>query len=185
MKKLMIAAVIAMVAMMSQAYSIKWGARNVMIPVADNVKVSQSGIVVTSGDKFAAGALTVQLYWVGSTGNNLIGEYKTTGDGVIAAQDFGGSSGVLYAAMIADSTTSYVPSYYYTATYTTADGTYTFSGSTSATKALSNINAANITATADFKNGSWVYTAASVPEPTSGLLLLLGMAGLALKRKRA
>jgi len=31
--------------------------------------------------------------------------------------------------------------------------------------------------------GSWTL-AASVPEPTSGLLLLLGMAGLALKRKR-
>ena len=29
------------------------------------------------------------------------------------------------------------------------------------------------------------FTAAAVPEPTSGLLLLLGMAGLALKRKRA
>ena len=31
--------------------------------------------------------------------------------------------------------------------------------------------------------GAW--TATAVPEPTSGLLLLLGMAGLALKRKRA
>ena len=31
---------------------------------------------------------------------------------------------------------------------------------------------------------SWQSTAA-VPEPTSGLLLLIGMAGLALKRKRA
>ena len=29
------------------------------------------------------------------------------------------------------------------------------------------------------------YTAAAVPEPTSGLLLLLGVAGIALKRKRA
>ena len=29
------------------------------------------------------------------------------------------------------------------------------------------------------------YTASAVPEPTSGLLLLLGVAGLALKRKRA
>ncbi len=33
--------------------------------------------------------------------------------------------------------------------------------------------------------GSLAWSTASVPEPTSGLLLLLGMAGLALKRKRA
>jgi hypothetical protein len=41
---------------------------------------------------------------------------------------------------------------------------------------------------ADFVNGtSSAYTTSTmaVPEPTSGLLLLLGMAGLALKRKRA
>ena len=37
--------------------------------------------------------------------------------------------------------------------------------------------------TADYSTAGW-YTA-SVPEPTSGLLLLLGMAGLALKRKQA
>ena len=34
-------------------------------------------------------------------------------------------------------------------------------------------------------NTSTSYTAAAVPEPTSGLLLLLGVAGIALKRKRA
>lgn len=33
--------------------------------------------------------------------------------------------------------------------------------------------------------GAGWYQASAVPEPTSGLLLLLGMAGLALKRKRA
>ena len=36
---------------------------------------------------------------------------------------------------------------------------------------------------ANFGSGSW--TAASVPEPTSGLLMLLGVAGLALRRRRA
>ena len=35
------------------------------------------------------------------------------------------------------------------------------------------------------ENGSGWYSTASVPEPTSGLLLLIGVAGLALKRKRA
>ena len=38
--------------------------------------------------------------------------------------------------------------------------------------------------TGSFAGGGW-YTASSVPEPTSGLLLLLGMAGLALRRKHA
>lgn len=46
-----------------------------------------------------------------------------------------------------------------------------------------------VTYYADFVNGTAsAYTTSSmsaVPEPTSGLLLLLGMAGLALKRKRA
>ena len=35
------------------------------------------------------------------------------------------------------------------------------------------------------KNGDWTVNVASVPEPTSGLLLLLGVAGMALRRRRA
>ena len=42
---------------------------------------------------------------------------------------------------------------------------------------------AAMNASAGYKGAGW-YTQ-SVPEPTSGLLLLLGMAGLALKRKQA
>lgn len=36
-----------------------------------------------------------------------------------------------------------------------------------------------------FAADGWTSATASVPEPTSGILLLLGMAGLALRRKRA
>jgi len=39
--------------------------------------------------------------------------------------------------------------------------------------------------TIDFgSDGSWPASPAPIPEPTSGLLLLLGVAGLALKRKQ-
>ena len=44
--------------------------------------------------------------------------------------------------------------------------------------------ALNGDASAGFQGAGW-YSAAAVPEPTSGLLLLLGMAGLALRRKQA
>ena len=66
--------------------------------------------------------------------------------------------------------------------YQIANTTITAAGSDDASVPSSN---ANFTA-ANFSSTGWSSaTATNIPEPTSGLMLLLGVAGLALKRKRA
>ena len=69
------------------------------------------------------------------------------------------------------------------------DGDYTFDSSISDPSVIKQgAAAATSTTTVGFANMTSATAASnwqSVPEPTSGLLLLLGMAGLALKRKRA
>ena len=55
---------------------------------------------------------------------------------------------------------------------------YAFSANSSVEAAMADMSGF------DKSYGGWVSTAA-VPEPTSGLLMLLGMAGLALRRRRA
>lgn len=188
MKKLMVAAVAIAMAISAQAYNVQWGANNVRIPVADNLAIDQSGIVTTtSSTAFGAGALSVMVYWVATDGShNYIDTFATTGNGVIAAKTIGnGTDSDLYKAMIADHDTSWKPEYYFTATYETETGVYTYAGSATATKTLANLTTGNVAVNSNFNTaGSWSY-AANIPEPTSGLLLLLGMAGLALKRKVA
>lgn len=86
-----------------------------------------------------------------------------------------GTSGTRIFAVVFNSATITDDSSYYVTT--TSGGVKTPMASTSNNANFSIASQASATS----GSGAW----SAVPEPTSGLLLLLGMAGLALKRKRA
>jgi hypothetical protein len=117
-------------------------------------------------DKYSG---TVSLYAVGI---ESVLSTVTAANGVVAATTF--------------SSDAFTAGQGYNFYFVIEDGEYTF------TSAVKNIDAqADATANIAFGNmatqtqNASNWTTASVPEPTSGLLMLVGLAGLALRRRRA
>lgn len=162
MKKLLILAAMIVAGAAANAASFKWTASN---------------IYGADGNKFA-GEITLMAYESASDISTAF----------VATTFTPATAGVVNKTFSSDAFTSDVAYDFYMVMSQTVDSQeYTF---TSAVKG-GVVAQATTTAAIGFGNmatatqaaGAW--TAAAVPEPTSGLLLLLGMAGLALKRKRA
>ena len=200
MKKLMIAAAIVCAAVVSQAASTTWtftaedikdgtttgfaeGAQAyVILYSADygksDIGLSQDALLegIRKGGKmsdysaYALGGVTVD-----ATGN--IGSTTVTFDNEWIEDDYVSA----YLAVIADDKIYLGVDDWFEkgSVVEKMDGDFVMG--TTATSAF-----ADKTGTGTFDdNGAGWYTVSSVPEPTSGLLLLLGVAGLALKRRRA
>ena len=192
MKKLMIACVAVAMAAVTQAATVNWTITNVYSPSDSTAKV-------------AAGTMSAWLFVTANTTDVTTGIPVTTLAAVqsvldsgdltglsslaaahgsnAAAGGFSGatgltgfSSGTLSAfAVVVDSTDlASAENYFLVSGGATKDATFT---SATGAKTLLWGSQASITQAA----GAWT----AVPEPTSGLLMLLGMAGLALRRKRA
>ena len=187
MKKLMIAFAIAVVAVCSQASTTKWG-------LATGNKISLDGVALASQ--------TVQLYIVGvnDAADVLFDERTTLAGG--GAGRLTSSTGTMQAGYDYNSTIAggslwtkeggdLGREYYIVINAKGTDGKdYTYTSSAVASSGLTDKSSGVIAFTfndtkTDVAGTKNAWVAAAVPEPTSGLLLLLGVAGLALKRRRA
>ena len=136
---------------------------------AASFKWSASGIKDFAGTANYSGTATLYAY--------LATEDASTATVVSSATMTGGA---IAAGDTLFSSDSFTANATYTFYYTMEDAAgNVFTSGTKNGKAM-----ATSTPVLGFSStGSW--TAAAIPEPTSGLLMLLGMAGLALRRRRA
>ena len=187
MKKLIVALAVIAVGIAANAASVTWGAQKGYLYDGNG----DSSAKITSGtaylvlSSYAQDDLVSAFAAANGDAATTLASISTLGTGTIGDNARISGSGTSTAT---DSITAYFVVFSGDKMYVsgTADSSYdslmaehsiTFSSMTTSSKLT-------LQAADGYSAAGW-YQAAAVPEPTSGLLLLLGMAGLALRRKRA
>ena len=183
MKKLMIAAAIVCAAVLSQAATVSWTCTLVKNGSAEQSNTGIAYLMLASdvsdfttlagkGATAVNAALADALisYTPGTAGNYKHDSVANADLGLLDGKSYGNAYLVIFdTTTVTDASKFYVTKAVALDTYEgDNDKGLSFGSQASASKLDSNWNAV-----------------AAVPEPTSGLLLLLGVAGLALRRRRA
>ena len=191
MKKLAIAIAAVVVAAVSQAASINWSVNNIY--KGDSLLDGGVAYVFNNKGTYANPAALLAALKA-ATDLDAINTILAKADPVLGGAVTGGgvsNSGVDFASTSIPGKTSGVNTFaviFDTATVT-ADSNYYVTTASGNVKTVDPAGTASssfaIQSQASYTQGNAGAWTAAAPEPTSGLLLLLGVAGLALKRKRA
>lgn len=176
MKKLIIVAALACAAAISQAATVNWGVSNVKADGGANPTAGWA--VMAFYTEVGAGSAAIESAIKAGTAGTLAFESTTLtvsfGNGKVTGHD-------ATAAGITDTSKNYD---FYFVVFNNADAAKAdkYAMVSDLNKEYSSLDG-KFSAAGNLSGASW--QAAAVPEPTSGLLMLLGVAGLALRRRRA
>ena len=184
MKKLMIAFTAAAMAVSVNAATVTWGSGTITLP---------------SGTQAGKDAVTAYLFTVTESVYNSYASYsdaaKLSTDiyaaykGSLGTANATKTSNAKGVAKLSDDTDYAAGTYYAIVLYTATDSGIEYYMGNYGMQTVESTMDVELTGLANTLGGAGTTTTAwstaAVPEPTSGLLLLLGVAGLALKRKRA
>ena len=188
MKKLMIAAAVAACAMFANAAAVNWSMETGYSPDGDELGDVTGYYAFVFIDSVTAGTATTysQANAVADVAAGKLDFFSNVaGDGVMV--DYG-AMGSSYDTLATDNTVGAYLVILDAATAADATKAYVTSVLTTDINGMgasSLMNWGDVTGMQDASAWKSVGGAGDVPEPTSGLLLLLGVAGLALKRKVA
>ena len=197
MKKLMMALGVVALAATVQAATFRWYQGSPISPAGDSTAQVTSGTVYLFSGNGQSALLTAYVAAIDggtSAADYLTGASGFVGTGTLASGSFSATtvpSASVTSGRVVWSETTTDTSRNYFQVFVDGDNVYISDTFTVSVKTTGNSNISfqnNESRTAlkqaadGYAGGGWY---AAVPEPTSGLLMLLGMAGLALRRKRA